>query len=720
MPFFGHKQSEAGRKKLQHQVYLAQESPEATVDLSGCEAVEVPHGIYATCKILRKEALLLHNNWLTSLKEGGNILDLVTIRVLDLHSNELSSLPDEICMLQNLQVLNVEKNKLTKLPNNLEGLQSLQNLNVRSNKIRALPPSITKLKCLRTLDITDNKITSLQSELCHVRTLETLLLDSAMMTSPSPEICSQGTEAIMTHLCSECGIEYLPPSNFLLDVLEPPKVVSPSMSNNALKAFAEDVRLMSSFDQYASQQERKRLERIELQREFENHQFQQAQLAAVSAADKHKLIEYLAADELKVFQELNQLSQRREQERKDLVASIQEVELRAADLMNQLLQMNEKARKTEELLEKMEKERIEQEEWFVVRQEESENLRKQEVLVAMEQILVDNENFDKLWKMYENDRREYKQRALESESETNDQINSVLKLKRSEQMELFDVLRKQEKLQMEAFETLQLQKDARTTRLTSQIDLIQEELAELSKVEMERREERQENSKKALSEKRLALTQMMLQLLDERDRRAVELKHRIQEMEQRKKDGQVDYWLVQLQRLMDRKPQELIDQERLLEIAVIKILEKADASDYISLFSRHRITIETMLQLNEEDLKQMGVHEMGLRKSILKQIEEYKLLEVSASSKKETSRAPMALEHVVEATAPPSGEVDNPVQEVKARGVDSECCICMERKSVVIFLPCGHVCSCDTCSHSVTECPLCRATISQRITLFTG
>lgn len=33
------------------------------------------------------------------------------------------------------------------------------------------------------------------------------------------------------------------------------------------------------------------------------------------------------------------------------------VELRAADLMNQLLQMNEKARKTEELLEKMEKER---------------------------------------------------------------------------------------------------------------------------------------------------------------------------------------------------------------------------------------------------------------------------------------------------------------------------------------------------------------------------
>lgn len=42
--------------------------------------------------------------------------------------------------------------------------------------------------------------------------------------------------------------------------------------------------------------------------------------------------------------------------------------------------MQEKARKTEELLELMERERIEEEELFVVRNEEMQNLRKQEVL----------------------------------------------------------------------------------------------------------------------------------------------------------------------------------------------------------------------------------------------------------------------------------------------------------------------------------------------------
>ena len=34
------------------------------------------------------------------------------------------------------------------------------------------------------------------------------------------------------------------------------------------------------------------------------------------------------------------------------------------------------------------------------------------------------------------------------------------------------------------------------------------------------------------------------------------------EMEDRREEGQADYWLVQYQRLMDRKPQVLIDRVR--------------------------------------------------------------------------------------------------------------------------------------------------------------
>ena len=40
---------------------------------------------------------------------------------------------------------------------------------------------------------------------------------------------------------------------------------------------------------------------------------------------------------------------------------------------------------------------------------------------------------------------------------------------------------------------------------------------------------------------------------------------------------------------------------------MIEILERADASDYVPTFARHRITIETMCQMDEEDLKQVTI-----------------------------------------------------------------------------------------------------------------
>jgi len=48
----------------------------------------------------------------------------------------------------------------------------------------------------------------------------------------------------------------------------------------------------------------------------------------------------------------------------------------------------------------------------------------------------------------------------------------------------------QEELQKEAFEALQCQKDARHKRITSQITLIERELAELTMLEIEQRDTR--------------------------------------------------------------------------------------------------------------------------------------------------------------------------------------------------------------------------------------
>ncbi|OQV21196.1 putative E3 ubiquitin-protein ligase LRSAM1 [Hypsibius exemplaris] len=49
--------------------------------------------------------------------------------------------------------------------------------------------------------------------------------------------------------------------------------------------------------------------------------------------------------------------------------------------------------------------------------------------------------------------------------------------------------------------------------------------------------------------------------------------------------------------------------------------------------------------------------------------------------------------------------------------MEATCIICMDRLSTSVFLPCGHVVCCWLCGEQVEECPLCRATISRKLTL---
>jgi len=45
---------------------------------------------------------------------------------------------------------------------------------------------------------------------------------------------------------------------------------------------------------------------------------------------------------------------------------------------------------------------------------------------------------------------------------------------------------------------------------------------------------------------------------------------------------------------------------------------------------------------------------------------------------------------------------------------ERKCCICLSKESTVVFLPCGHVCTCPDCSPVVQSCPICRALIQSR------
>jgi hypothetical protein len=48
-----------------------------------------------------------------------------------------------------------------------------------------------------------------------------------------------------------------------------------------------------------------------------------------------------------------------------------------------------------------------------------------------------------------------------------------------------------------------------------------------------------------------------------------------------------------------------------------------------------------------------------------------------------------------------------------------ECSICMDKKSRIAFIPCGHIVTCEDCSKRVQTCPCCRRVIDSRLVTYT-
>ncbi|KAF8394472.1 hypothetical protein HHK36_020680 [Tetracentron sinense] len=62
--------------------------------------------------------------------------------------------------------------------------------------------------------------------------------------------------------------------------------------------------------------------------------------------------------------------------------------------------------------------------------------------------------------------------------------------------------------------------------------------------------------------------------------------------------------------------------------------------------------------------------------------------------------------------------VNGSVNAKKDRLMPDLCVICLEQEYNAVFVPCGHMCCCITCSAHLTKCPLCRRHIDQVVRTF--
>jgi internalin A len=130
--------------------------------------------------------LFLNNNQLSSLPP--EISQLSNLTGLFLDNNQLSSLPPEISQLSNLTELDLSNNQLSSLPPEISQLSNLTGLLLHNNQLSSLPPEISQLSNLTELFLHNNQLNSLPPEISQLSNLTTLSLDNNQLSSLPPEI----------------------------------------------------------------------------------------------------------------------------------------------------------------------------------------------------------------------------------------------------------------------------------------------------------------------------------------------------------------------------------------------------------------------------------------------------------------------------------------------------------------------------------------------------
>ncbi|XP_054645322.1 leucine-rich repeat-containing protein 40 [Dunckerocampus dactyliophorus] len=118
--------------------------------------------------------LLLSSNQLTCLSEDIRLLPALS--TLDLHDNQLQTLPNVLGELQELQQLRLSHNKLMSLPLEVFSLKKLRSLTLQQNQLEVLPEELGQLEALTELDVSNNQLMELPSSLGRLSCLQKLHL----------------------------------------------------------------------------------------------------------------------------------------------------------------------------------------------------------------------------------------------------------------------------------------------------------------------------------------------------------------------------------------------------------------------------------------------------------------------------------------------------------------------------------------------------------------
>ncbi|XP_044731478.1 E3 ubiquitin-protein ligase LRSAM1-like isoform X2 [Chrysoperla carnea] len=680
------------KKKLEHKLYLARESPEPVFDLSDCDLKQVPTGIYSLCRVFLKDVLNLGVNRLTTLQHGGSLSDLKNLMVLDLRNNKFDTITEDIKFLGNLRELYLQDNQLQKLPDSVGLLGKLTVLDVSDNYLVILPESIGNLSKLHTLSIKGNsKLRKLPISFCGLRCLENLTFDPDQFLYPPKEICRAGIEIIIDFIVDDIGIPY---------------------ENLHARRSSEDFDpRKSSVDPTTQNFERdKQSVMLRVEEEREAMRQQEVKFQEEKRQNQKRLLEDVTLDQGKIDARLSEIQQDKDFEKKKFVNELKAKEHESEKAICKFMEQT-KLSKTQ-ASQQLDFDRREHTRLFED-VKKSDKLKRDEILEGMKTVLEkEKERFEDYNKLKD----QTVHTVLLDEVHSCANMDQTIKQKLENNQHLTDQLLQDNELQKMAVGKLLERSDARSWALLQLVNFVSNQLANLTSIELDKRKLKIDEHMNDLAEKRSELCAQLMDLLDKKDKRQSYLLAELQDMDNRI-DKDTDFWLLQYQRLVDKQPQLIKNLQRNLEPQFVQEMVMNGVIHCLPFLAPWAHSKYALAKVTDGDLSRAGISKKAERKTILGLLANYTnkgLLQPSSPTSSLPASKPVTPS--VSATAPPiAAEPTAPPQQSGTGFADVECVICMDSFCEVVFIPCGHICTCLLCSTSVEICPICRAEILKRV-----
>lgn len=645
---------------------------------------------------MRKECLLLQSNQLVSLEGGGNIGDLELIIKLDLHSNKLTSLPEGLGCLKNLVDLNVSENSLKLLPASICELRCLQSLDASFNKLKCLPTNIGYLKNMRSLHVNGNpKLLALPNTLGLLTNLRDLRLDKETLEYPPAEVTANGPEAVLEFLSKDC--DYTSPT------FEPSNPNSIGINENLSKQCHIDFEVDDDIFQekvrnLAREKDLRMKELAAIEKDLKDQQMKELDFQKQRKIEKDELLKNLLVQENCLQNKIVEFQAQKDAERKEVITHFQKVEEQSEKMLTELLAAN---RKMMDPVVLEERDRAQREEMLSL---QTLDLRRKEVIDAMEKMVA--EELEQTAKMmnYELNRDEEARDILTRVEEVQQRIGCAAQQQRDLAVSCSG-LQWMREVQSRcgrrgtALGLLMQRTDAHSQALCSEIVLAERQLATLTSLELMRRRMDARQLTNELSSKRIQLSEILMDLLEQRDQRRQQLLDTLLAIQESQANCSEDVWLKQYQRLMDQCPRSL---RETLDPLLVHCLVQLNAVHCLPYLSAGSVD-----SLDEIALEKMGAS-CSDKELILSALAMYR--------EKQVNQYMPSAPELVQPNYQPSAPPILPTEDETAIDSDGCCCVvCMEGAYEVVFIPCGHLCVCVNCASSLRDCPLCRATVQQKI-----